>query len=77
MTKDILLVTYISKFTDSLWQYHAAEAGSLKVLFLMRSSKPFEAIAKPFEAIAKPFEAIAKPFVIPECLYREYGFSGS
>jgi hypothetical protein len=22
-------------------------------------------------------EAIAKPFVIPECLYREYGFSSS
>jgi hypothetical protein len=25
----------------------------------------------------QPFEAIAKPFVIPECLYREYGFSSS
>jgi hypothetical protein len=27
--------------------------------------------------ILKTNEAIAKPFVIPECLYREYGFSSS
>ncbi|MCK9363914.1 MAG: hypothetical protein M0P74_10015 [Syntrophales bacterium] len=29
------------------------------------------------EIIVFTMEAIAKPFVIPECLYREYGFSSS